>query len=124
MTTGASALPTPGEAEALVRERVQPLPVESRPLESLAGAVLAQSVRSERDQPPFNRVTMDGIAFARAVRAGGAWEAMPLIALSSRAEPADVSRGREAGFTDYVAKYDREALLQSLQDCLSTSIAA
>ena len=67
---------------------------------------------------------MDGIAFARAVRAGGAWEAMPLIALSSRAEPADVSRGREAGFTDYVAKYDREALLQSLQDCLSTSIAA
>ncbi|WP_232479134.1 hybrid sensor histidine kinase/response regulator, partial [Roseomonas rosulenta] len=57
---------------------------------------------------------MDGIAFAHAVRAGGAWEAMPLIALSSRAEPADVVRGREAGFTDYVAKYDRDALLQSL----------
>ena len=63
MTAGA-ALPTPAEAEALVRERVRPLPVESRPLESLAGAVLAQSVRSERDQPPFDRVTMDGIAFA------------------------------------------------------------
>ena len=67
---------------------------------------------------------MDGIAFAKAVRAGGAWEAMPLIALSSRAEPADVARGREAGFTDYVAKYDRDALLQSLQDCLSASVAA
>ena len=67
---------------------------------------------------------MDGIAFAKAVRAGGAWEAMPLIALSSRAEPADVARGREAGFTDYVAKYDREALLQSLQDCLSAPLAA
>ena len=64
MTAGASALPTPAEAEALVRERVRPLPIESRPLESLAGAVLAQSVRSERDQPPFDRVTMDGIAFA------------------------------------------------------------
>ena len=64
MTAGASALPTPAAAEALVRERVQPLPVESRPLESLAGAILAQSVRSERDQPPFDRVTMDGIAFA------------------------------------------------------------
>jgi molybdopterin molybdotransferase len=64
MTVGAPALPTPAEAEALVRERVLPLPVESRPLESLAGAVLAQSVRSERDQPPFDRVTMDGIAFA------------------------------------------------------------
>jgi molybdopterin molybdotransferase len=64
MTTVASALPTPGEAESLVRERVQLLPVESRPLESLAGAILAQAVRSERDQPPFDRVTMDGIAFA------------------------------------------------------------
>ena len=57
-------LPTPAEAEALVRERVGPLPVESRPLASLAGAVLAQSVRAERDQPPFDRVTMDGIAIA------------------------------------------------------------
>ena len=56
-----------------MRERVQPLPVESRPLVSLAGAVLAQSVRSERDQPPFDRVTMDGIAFAsQAWRAGPA----------------------------------------------------
>jgi molybdopterin molybdotransferase len=57
-------LPTPAEAEALVRERVRPLPVESRPLASLAGAVLAQSVRAERDQPPFDRVTMDGIALS------------------------------------------------------------
>ncbi len=64
MTSGAPALPTPAEAEALVRERVQPLAAESRPLESLAGAVLAQDVHSERDQPPFDRVTMDGIAFA------------------------------------------------------------
>lgn len=57
-------LPTPAEAEALVRERVTALPVESRPLASLAGAVLAQSVRAERDQPPFDRVTMDGIAIS------------------------------------------------------------
>ncbi|WP_272877369.1 hybrid sensor histidine kinase/response regulator, partial [Neoroseomonas eburnea] len=67
---------------------------------------------------------MDGLAFARALRAGGAWSEMPLIALSSRADPADVSRGREAGFTDYVAKYDREALLQSLRDCLGAPLAA
>jgi molybdopterin molybdotransferase len=64
MTAGKSALPTPAAAEALVRERVQRLPTESRPLESLAGAILAQTVRSERDQPPFDRVTMDGIALA------------------------------------------------------------
>jgi two-component system chemotaxis sensor kinase CheA len=65
---------------------------------------------------------MDGIAFARALRAGGAWAEVPLIALSSRAEPADVARGRDAGFTDYVAKYDRDALMQSLADCLAAPL--
>src|SRR5512134_1807795 len=57
-------LPTPAEAEALMRQSVRALPVESRPLASLPGAVLAQSVRAERDQPPFDRVTMDGVAIA------------------------------------------------------------
>jgi len=65
------SLPTPAAAEALIRQRIAPLPVESRPLPALAGAVLAQSVRAERDQPPFDRVTMDGIAIAsEAWRAG------------------------------------------------------
>ena len=67
---------------------------------------------------------MDGLSFARNVRASGAWMRLPLVALSSRAEPEDVARGREAGFTDYVAKYDRDALLSSLRECLSSPIAA
>jgi molybdopterin molybdotransferase len=57
-------LPSPAEAETLIRQHVRLLPVESRPLAALAGAVLAQSVRAERDQPPFDRVTMDGIAIS------------------------------------------------------------
>jgi molybdopterin molybdotransferase len=65
-------LPTPAEAEAMVRDCVGPLPVESRPLASLAGAVLAQSVRAERDQPPFDRVTMDGVALASSALKAGA----------------------------------------------------
>ena len=67
---------------------------------------------------------MDGLSFARNVRASGAWARLPLVALSSRAEADDVARGREAGFTDYVAKYDRDALLSSLRECLSSPIAA
>ena len=67
---------------------------------------------------------MDGLSFARNVRASGAWARLPLVALSSRAEPDDVARGREAGFTDYVAKYDRDALLSSLRECLTSPIAA
>ncbi|MCA3379142.1 MAG: response regulator, partial [Roseomonas sp.] len=67
---------------------------------------------------------MDGLSFARNVRASGAWTRLPLVALSSRAEADDVARGREAGFTDYVVKYDRDALLSSLHECLSSPIAA
>ena len=64
-------LPNPAEAESLIRRHVQRLPVESRPLAALAGAVLAQEVHAERDQPPFHRVTMDGIAIASADWARG-----------------------------------------------------
>jgi len=64
-------LPSPAEAESLIRRHVRLQAVESRPLAALAGAVLAQSVRAERDQPPFDRVTMDGIAISsEAWRAG------------------------------------------------------
>ena len=62
---------------------------------------------------------MDGLDFARAVRAGGAWASLPMIALPAHAEPRDVEAGREAGFTDYVAKFEREALIASLQQCLA-----
>lgn len=34
------------------------------PLAGLSGAVLRESMTATRDQPPFNRVTMDGVAFA------------------------------------------------------------
>ncbi len=63
---------------------------------------------------------MDGFAFAAAVREGGAWASLPMVALSGRVDPAAMARAREAGFTDYVAKYDRAALTESLGACLAT----
>jgi two-component system chemotaxis sensor kinase CheA len=65
---------------------------------------------------------VDGLALAAAVRQGGPWRDLPMIALSGRVEPADVERGRAAGFTDYVAKFDRAALLESLQQCLAPPV--
>lgn len=65
-------LPSPADAEALVRERVPRLPTESRPLAALAGAILRQVVEAERDLPPFDRVSMDGIAFASSAWRDGA----------------------------------------------------
>jgi two-component system chemotaxis sensor kinase CheA len=62
---------------------------------------------------------LDGIGFARAVRADGAWSELPLIALSASIDANRVNQAREAGFTDYVGKFDREALLTTLHQCLN-----
>jgi len=63
---------------------------------------------------------MNGFEFATSVkRDGGKWKSVPFIALSSHASPRDVERGRQAGFTDYVAKFNRDELLASLQQTLS-----
>ncbi len=63
---------------------------------------------------------MNGFDFAAKVRRdGGKWSETPFIALSSHATPRDMERGRQAGFTDYVAKFNREALLATLHQTLS-----
>jgi molybdopterin molybdotransferase len=53
---------TPAEAQAAIRAKAVLLPVQAHPLVSLHEAILRSSIVAERDQPPFDRVTMDGIA--------------------------------------------------------------
>jgi two-component system chemotaxis sensor kinase CheA len=62
---------------------------------------------------------MSGLEFIRAIRSGGAWADMPVIALTSHTTAEAVEAGRAAGFTDYVQKFEREALLASLHHCLA-----
>ena len=50
------------DAEALIRARMPQLASELRSIDQLAGAILRQPIVAERDQPPFDRVSMDGIA--------------------------------------------------------------
>jgi two-component system, chemotaxis family, sensor kinase CheA len=57
---------------------------------------------------------MDGFEFASDVRADPRWMKTPMVALSGHATESDFQKGREAGFNDYVAKFDREALVESL----------
>jgi molybdopterin molybdotransferase len=59
-----SRLLTPAEAEAAIRQHATQLPAVHLPLGELSGAVLRESITATRDQPPFDRVTMDGIAFS------------------------------------------------------------
>ncbi|MFQ5971340.1 MAG: chemotaxis protein CheW [Alphaproteobacteria bacterium] len=67
---------------------------------------------------------MSGFEFAEKVRAEGRWRDVPIVALSSYAAPQDLDRGRVVGFSDYVPKFDRDALLQSLSETLSASRGA
>jgi len=50
------------QAQALIAEHLPTLGSVRVPLEAAAGRILRETVRTETDQPPFDRVTMDGIA--------------------------------------------------------------
>lgn len=62
---------------------------------------------------------MNGFDFVQELRAGGRWSDMPIVAMSSHTTQADLERGHEVGFTDYVAKHDRDGLLQALAETIS-----
>jgi molybdopterin molybdotransferase len=57
-----AALMTPRLAVEAISSRLTCLPIESLPLTQCVGGTLRENVYAERDQPPFDRVTMDGIA--------------------------------------------------------------
>jgi len=62
---------------------------------------------------------MNGFEFAQVVRQNGPWAALPMVALSSHATARDFERGHQVGFSDYVAKFDRDALLLTLAQTFS-----
>jgi two-component system chemotaxis sensor kinase CheA len=62
---------------------------------------------------------MNGFQFAEAVRNSARWQNTPLVALSSHTSAKDLDRGRAVGFSDYVKKFDRDALLTTLSETLS-----
>ena len=53
---------TPRLAEEAINSRLTCLPIESLPLTQCVGGTLRENIYAERDYPPFDRVTMDGIA--------------------------------------------------------------
>jgi two-component system chemotaxis sensor kinase CheA len=59
---------------------------------------------------------MNGFEFAETIRADQKLNDVPIIALSSMISPAAIERGRQAGFHDYVAKFDRPGLIAALKE--------
>lgn len=50
------------EAEKIIHAEVRDYGAEITPFELTLGRVLAENIKADRDLPPYNRVTMDGIA--------------------------------------------------------------
>jgi len=59
---------------------------------------------------------MDGYELAKALRRHPQGAELPVIALSSVVSAEAVARGREVGFYDYVAKFDRQGLIAALKE--------
>jgi molybdopterin molybdotransferase len=58
-------------AEEAINSRLTCLPIESLPLTQCVGGTLRENIYAERDQPPFDRVLVDGIAIEfAAIRRG------------------------------------------------------
>ncbi len=53
---------TPRLAEEAINSRLTYLPIESLPLAQCVGGTLRENIYAERDTPPYDRVSMDGIA--------------------------------------------------------------
>jgi two-component system, chemotaxis family, sensor kinase CheA len=67
---------------------------------------------------------MDGFALAEAVRSEARFGDIPMIALSSHSSPESIERGRQVGFHDYVAKFDRQSLIAALKEQTADDVRA
>jgi two-component system chemotaxis sensor kinase CheA len=118
------------EDSAFFRELVVPaLAADGFEVVAVEGAAQALALRDQGTEfdglvSDIEMPGMDGYGFARAVREGGAWAELPLVALSGSVSPEAMARARAAGFTDYVGKYDREALLESLRAVFAVPVSA
>jgi len=85
---------SPSQADELIAQHLTCLPIESLPLAQCAGAVLRENIYAERDQPPFDRVTMDGIALdSRGVRDGA--RRLRIQAMQAAGDPPLTLTGRD-----------------------------
>ena len=64
-------MPAPQQAQELIEARIATLPPEARPIAECVGQTLREDVYAERDNPPFDRVCMDGIAIDSVALASG-----------------------------------------------------
>jgi two-component system, chemotaxis family, sensor kinase CheA len=59
---------------------------------------------------------MNGFELAETLKRSPRLRHIPILALSASCTPASIERGRQAGFDDYIAKFDRPGLIAALKE--------
>jgi two-component system chemotaxis sensor kinase CheA len=106
---------------AFFRNMLMPV-LQAAGYEVLAAASGAQALEIVAEDARFDAIVSDiempgmsGFELADALRADPRVEQVPVIALTSHSTPAVLERGRKAGFREFVAKFDRQGLLEALK---------
>ena len=86
-------------------------------MEILEGGEVVDVIISDIEMP-----TVNGFQFAEQIQ-NSRWSSIPMIALTSHNTESDRERGKTVGFNDYIAKFDRETLLNALSDTLKQAKA-
>jgi two-component system chemotaxis sensor kinase CheA len=99
--------------------RVRTAPNAQEALATLRSGQSFDVVLTDIEMPDMN-----GFEFAEILRSDHNLGAMPIIGLSALVSPAAIERGRQAGFHDYVAKFDRPGLIAALKEQTATAAGA
>ncbi len=75
------------------------------------------AIISDIEMPEIN-----GFELCESLRRDQRFRNTPILALSAMVTPASIERGRQAGFDDYVAKFDRPGLIAALKDVFSAEM--
>ncbi|MDR3693839.1 molybdopterin molybdotransferase MoeA [Mucilaginibacter sp.] len=120
------------EAEKIILEQATGYGVEIVPFEQALGRVLGEDIKADRDLPPYNRVTMDGIAISFEAIENGISTFRIKATQAAGDEPIDIEDHAECveimtgamlpGSTDTVIRYEDLELRAGLATLVTNGI--
>jgi len=120
------------EAEKIILEQATGYGVEIVPFEQALGRVLAEDIKADRDLPPYNRVTMDGVAISFEAIENGISTFRIKATQAAGDEPVDIEDHAECveimtgamlpGSTDTVVRYEDLELRAGLATLVTNGI--
>jgi two-component system chemotaxis sensor kinase CheA len=107
---------------AFFRDMLAPL-IKAAGCQVVAVGSAADALKALKSEKRFDLVVtdiempeMDGFALAEALRAMPSTAHLPVIAITAMVSADAVERGREVGFHDFVAKFDRTGLIAAIKE--------